>query len=186
MNNEAGRIVVLLAHPNMKESKANKELVNSVKENDMVFVYDLYERNREEPFDVDAWSRLLSEASALVFQFPLYWMSAPYMLKRWQDEVFTFLSKTPAITGKPLFVVTTTGSEYEAYRTGGRNLFTIDEILRPYQTAAHHAGMVWGTPIVVYGTGAEDSGKRISIGANQYKERMAALAHLKKKAGEEW
>ena len=36
--------------------------------------------------------------------------------------------KTPAVAGKPLTVVTTTGSEYEAYRSGGRNRFTVDEL----------------------------------------------------------
>ena len=33
--------------------------------------------------------------------------------------------KTPAVAGKPLTVVTTTGSEYEAYRSGGGNRFTV-------------------------------------------------------------
>ena len=75
-------------------------------------------------------------------------MSAPSLLKKWQDEVFTHLSKTPAVAGKPLMIVTTTGSEYDAYRSGGRNRFTTDELLRPYQGSAIHSGMAWQTPIV--------------------------------------
>ena len=39
-------------------------------------------------------------------------------------------------------VVTTAGSEHDAYRSGGRNRFTVDELLRPYQASAVHAGMV--------------------------------------------
>ena len=90
-------------------------------------------------------------------------MSAPSLLKKWQDEVFTFLSKTPAVAGKSLTVVTTTGSEYEAYRSGGRNRFTMDELLRPYQVSAIHSGMSWQTPIVVYGMGNSRCGERILL-----------------------
>ncbi|NDV66975.1 NAD(P)H-dependent oxidoreductase [Bacteroides sp. 224] len=172
--NEQGKVVVLVAHPKLNESKANKELLDTVKEMDGVIVYDLYEKHKEE-FDVDAWSRFLSDASALIFQFPLQWMSAPFMMKRWQDEVLTFLSKTPSIAGKPFMVVTTAGSDYESYRTGGKNRFTIDEILRPYQVMALVAGMQWQTPIVVYGVEEETAGKRISMAASEYRERITSF-----------
>ena len=45
------------------------------------------------------------------------------------------------VAGKRLVVATTTGSEYEAYRSGGRNGFTMDELLRPYQVSARVARM---------------------------------------------
>lgn len=176
MSNELAKVVVIVAHPDLMKSKANKELVDSVKELEGVIVYDLYEQQTA-TFDVDAWSRLLSEASALVFQFPLYWLSAPFMLKRWQDEVLTYLSKTPSIAGKPCMVVTTTGSDYSAYRTGGRNRFTIDEILRPYQVMALHAGMLWQTPIVAYAADSDEGAKSISIAANIYKEKVLDFMH---------
>ena len=99
-------------------------------------------------------------------------MSAPSLLKRWLDEVFTSLAKTPAVAGKPLQIVTTTGSEYAAYRSGGRNCFTMDELLRPYQGCAIHAGMVWNTPLVVYGMGSGDASRNIAAGAEVYKQRV--------------
>lgn len=175
MNYELGKVVVIVAHPDLMKSKANRELTDSVKELENVLLYDLYEQPIEK-FDVDMWSRLLSDASALVFQFPLYWMSAPFMLKRWQDEVLTYLSKTPSIAGKPFLVVATTGSDQDAYRTGGRNRFTIDEILRPYQVMALHAGMLWQTPVVAYAVESEEGAKSISMAANQYREKVLNLA----------
>lgn len=102
-------------------------------------------------------------------------MSAPSLLKKWQDEVFTYLAKTPAVAGKPLMVVTTTGSEFDAYRSGGRNRFTVDELLRPYQVGAIHAGMVWKTPIIAYGMGTNDAAKNIAEGANLYRQTVEAL-----------
>lgn len=93
--------------------------------------------------------------------------------------------KTPAVAGKPLTVVTTTGSEYEAYRSGGRNRFTVDELLRPYQVSAIHSGMSWQTPIVVYGMGTADAGKNIAEGANLYKQRVEMLIGSSN-AGNNW
>ncbi|MCI8954638.1 MAG: NAD(P)H-dependent oxidoreductase, partial [Bacteroides thetaiotaomicron] len=149
-----------------------------------VAVFNLYDQQGAS-FDVDEWSKIISDASALIYQFPFHWMAAPSLLKKWQDEVFTFLSKTPAVAGKPLTVVTTTGSEYEAYRSGGRNRFTVDELLRPYQVSAIHSGMSWQTPIVVYGMGTADAGKNIAEGANLYKQRVEMLIGSSN-AGNNW
>lgn len=174
MNKDLRKVVILLAHPNMKESQANKALIDAVNDIEGVAVFNLYDQQGAS-FDVDEWSKIISGASALIYQFPFHWMAAPSLLKKWQDEVFTFLSKTPAVAGKPLTVVTTTGSEYEAYRSGGRNRFTVDELLRPYQVSAIHSGMSWQTPIVVYGMGTADAGKNIAEGANLYKQRVEML-----------
>lgn len=174
MNKDLRKVVILLAHPNIKESHANKELIDTVKDIDGVAVFDLYEQ-QSVPFDIDEWSKIISDTSAIIYQFPFYWMSAPYLLKKWQDEVLTFLSKTPAVAGKPLLVVTTTGSEYEAYHSGGRNGFTIDELLRPFQVSALRAGMAWQTPIVVYGAKTPNAGKQIAEGATLYKQRVEML-----------
>ena len=185
MNKDLRKVVILLAHPNIKESQANKALVDAVSDMEGVAVFNLYELSQEIVFNIDEWSKIISDASAVIYQFPFYWMSAPSLLKKWQDEVFTFLSKTPAVTGKPLTVVTTTGSEYEAYRSGGRNRFTTDELLRPYQVSAIHSGMSWQTPIVVYGMGTADAGKNIAEGANLYKQRVEMLIGSSN-AGNNW
>ena len=185
MNKDLRKVVILLAHPNIKESQANKALIDAVSDIEGVAVFNLYELSPDIAFNVDEWSKIISDTSAVIYQFPFYWMSAPSLLKKWQDEVFTFLSKTPAVAGKPLMVVTTTGSEYEAYRSGGRNRFTTDELLRPYQGSAIHSGMVWQTPIVIYGMGTADAGKNIAEGANLYKQRVEMLINSSN-AGNNW
>ncbi|WP_294629521.1 NAD(P)H-dependent oxidoreductase [uncultured Bacteroides sp.] len=184
MNKDFRKVVILLSHPNLKESQANKTLIDMVKDIDGVAVFDLYAQQGA-PFDVDEWSKIISDASALIFQFPFHWLSAPSLLKRWLDEVFTFLSRTPAVAGKPLTVVTTTGSDIEAYRSGGRNYFTMDELLRPYQVSAIHAGMTWHSPIIVYGTRTANAGKNIAQGADQYKQRVERLIETSN-AGDIW
>ena len=159
MNDVSKKVVILLAHPNLKESQANKALADAVKDIDGVMVYDLYEY-QDQSFDVNVWSTIISDASMVVFQFPFHWMSAPSLLKRWLDEVFTSLAKTPAVAGKPLQIVTTTGSEYAAYRSGGRNCFTMDELLRPYQ---------------VYGMGSADASRNIATGVEVYRKMVETV-----------
>lgn len=178
MNKELGHVVILVAHPNLQTSTANKELLDAVKELDNVSVYNLYE-GKDEAFNADEWSRILTDATALVFQFPFHWMSAPYMLKRWEDEVLTQLARTPSIAGKPLMVVVTAGSESDAYRSGGKNRFTVDELLRPYQASAILSGMVWQTPLIIYGTSNEDPAKNIAQGAIQYRKVIDSLLREK-------
>ena len=142
MDKDSKQVVVLLTHPNIKESRANKALMDAISDMGEVAIYNLYEMRVEDAFNAEIWSTIISHASALVFQFPFYWMSAPSLLKRWLDEVFTYLAKTPAVAGKTLMVVTTAGSEHDAYRSGGRNRFTVDELLRPYQASAVHGIVV--------------------------------------------
>ena len=176
MNKDLRKVVILLAHPNIKGSQANKALIDAVSDIEGVAVFNLYELSEDIAFNVDEWSKIISDASAVIYQFPFYWMSAPSLLKKWQDEVFTHLSKTPAVAGKPLMIVTTTGSE---------NRFTTDELLRPYQGSAIHSGMAWQTPIVVYGMGTADAGKNIAEGANSYKQRIEMLINSSN-AGNNW
>jgi glutathione-regulated potassium-efflux system ancillary protein KefG len=165
-NNKA---VILLAHPNYAQSVANKALVEAVKGLPGVTVIDIYAA----PFTVETYKQPVSEASTLVFQFPFHWLSAPSLLKKWCDELFGGVMDT--IKGKKLLVATTTGSEYEAYRSGGRNLFTLDEYLRPYQGLANHSGMVWQTPFVVYGASLPTAPASIEAGAGSYKKLIQSF-----------
>jgi glutathione-regulated potassium-efflux system ancillary protein KefG len=100
MDKDSKQVVVLLTHPNIKESRANKALMDAISDMGEVAIYNLYEMRVEDAFNAEIWSTIISHASALVFQFPFYWMSAPSLLKRWLDEVFTYLAKTPAVAGK--------------------------------------------------------------------------------------
>jgi glutathione-regulated potassium-efflux system ancillary protein KefG len=163
------KVVILLAHPSYAASVANKALIEAVKGLPGVTVIDLY----ASPFTLETYKQPVSEASTLVFQFPFHWLSAPSQLKKWCDEIFGGVMDT--IKGKKLLVATTTGSEYEAYRSGGRNLFTLDEYLRPYQGLANHSGMIWQTPFVVYGASLPTAPVSIEAGAESYKKRIQSL-----------
>ena len=53
MNKDLRKVVILLAHPNIKESQANKALVDAVSNMEGVAVFNLYELSQEIAFNVD-------------------------------------------------------------------------------------------------------------------------------------
>lgn len=165
------KIVLLLSHPDLSQSVANKALLNVAGSFPEVQVINLYDR----VFDVDSQVKAIDKAFAVIFQFPFYWAAAPSQMKKWIDEVFTSIAKTEIVKNKPLLVVTTTASEYDAYRSGGRNKFTIDELLRPYQMLANHSGMIWQTPLAVYGMAAPDAPQNLEKGAEEYRKKIDDL-----------
>ena len=165
-----GKVVILLAHPNIEKSNANNAMVKAVEKITNAEVINIYSA----PFTAEYYRPKIETAQAVVFQFPFYWASAPSQLKKWSDEIFSTFGLM--IKGKKLMVATTTGSEYGAYRSGGRNKFTMDELLRPYEMHANHSGMVWQTPFVIYGTATPDAAKNIAAGAKEYKKIIEELA----------
>ena len=74
MNKDLRKVVILLAHPNMKESQANKALIDAVSDIEGVAVFNLYDQQGAS-FDVDEWSKIISDASALIYQFPFHWIA---------------------------------------------------------------------------------------------------------------
>lgn len=178
-NNKNGSIVIFLAHPSLKESKANAALLSEARLIPSVRVVDLY-INPKKDFNLEEHTQIVSEASAIVLQFPFYFASAPSQMKKWIDEVFYTFSQKEIIREKPLLVVTTTGSEESAYRSGGRNMFTMDELLRPYQLMTTYSGMEWRTPFVVYGMSTEQADENLVTACKQYKEVLLSLLNTQR------
>ena len=168
---EKFKVIILLAHPNIQDSQANKALIENIKEYPYVGIINLYDN----PYDVEMQINMISNSKAVIFQFPLYWASAPSELKKWIDDVFTPISKTNIVKDKPLQIITTTASEYEAYRSGGRNKFTLDELLRPYEMLANHSGMKWSTPMAVYGINTPSVAINIEKGKKEYRNIIEQL-----------
>ena len=109
-------MVILLAHPNMKESQANKALIDAVSDIEGVAVFNLYDQQGAS-FDVDEWSKIISDASASFINFPFIgWLRV--IAQKMAGRSIHLPFQDSGSSGKPLTVVTTTGSEYEAYRSG--------------------------------------------------------------------
>lgn len=99
-------------------------------------------------------SKMLREHQVIVFQHPLYTYSCPALLKEWLDRVLSrgFANGIGgnALAGKHWRSVITTGEPEEAYRPGGDNLYSMDDLLRPFEMTAALCRMLWIKPMMVY------------------------------------
>jgi glutathione-regulated potassium-efflux system ancillary protein KefG len=173
------RILVLLAHPAFHRSRANRALVEAVRELEGVTVHDLYEAYPDLMIDVPREQERLEGCELVVVQHPFYWYSAPALVKEWLDLVLThgwaYGENGTALAGKTWLSAITSGGREESYRAGGDNRFSVEEFLRPFEATAHLCGMRWAAPFVLHASHLTGPAS-LSDAAARYRERILALA----------
>jgi len=130
-------ILVIAAHPNLENSRANRALLDAIQGLENVHIHDLYKEYPDWHIDVNREQELLLGYERIVFQFPFYWYSCTPLLKKWFDDVlvpgWAFGPDGNHLKDKEFMVATTVGSSENGYRAGGDNWFTVSELLRPIQ-----------------------------------------------------
>lgn len=150
------RVLIVYAHPAHDRSRANRALRAAVDGQAGVTLHDLYETYPDFLIDELREQRLLLEHDVIVFQHPMYWYSAPALLKEWQDAVlelgFAYGDGGDKLHGKRFMQAITTGAPHASYRHGGKAHFEITELLRPFEQTAHYCGMSCLPPFVTHGS----------------------------------
>ncbi|MDX3925325.1 MAG: NAD(P)H-dependent oxidoreductase [Shinella sp.] len=150
------KTLILLFHPDLRRSKANAALAAAAAKLSDVEIADMYALYPDGRIDADAEVRRLLSADRVVFQFPVQWYSTPPLMKAWQDMVLTrmmyiaYEAEGRKLEGTPLMVAATAGNVPEAYRPGGVNLFSMEELLRPLEATANRCGMPWQPALLLY------------------------------------
>ena len=152
------RIVVLVAHPAMAQSRVTRALMHAAARSapaDGIEVRDLYALYPDYLIDVPTEQALLADAGLVVWLHPVHWYSMPPLLKLWLDEVFAFgWAYGPggqALAGKDLWLVASTGGPEESYHPAGYNRHFFDAFLPPYEQTAALTRMRWLPPLVLHG-----------------------------------
>lgn len=144
-----------------------------------VTVNDLYETYPDYHLNLEREQFLLSEHEVVVFQHPLYWYSAPALLKEWQDLVlahgYAYGPGGNKLRGKTLGSAITTGGPREAYGPDGVNRYSIQALLAPFDQTAHLCGMRYAEPFVVYAV-PRLSNAELAQEAGRYTAWLRALA----------
>lgn len=133
------KTVIIVSHPVIQSSSMQQflmETVTSCKEEVVVRHIDtILKQNNTGHFDKQVELAVIQEANRIIFQFPFYWYSCPAVMKQWIDEVMDH--KLIQQFGRKQFgIVTAVGVSKDKYVAGGREQFTIDELLRPFQALA--------------------------------------------------
>ncbi|HEY6134847.1 MAG TPA: NAD(P)H-dependent oxidoreductase [Rubrivivax sp.] len=175
-------VVVLVAHPDLQHSRANRQLMRAaaLAPPGRVAVRDLYALYPDFLVDVAAEQAALAEARLVVWQHPLHWYGMPPLMKLWLDEVFSFgWAYGPggtALRGKDLWLVLSTGGPESSYRSDGYNRYFFDAFLPPYDQTAAVAGMRLLPPLLLHAAHRVDDAA-VDEHAAVYGERLASYPH---------
>ena len=150
------KILILFAHPRFEGSITNKALVQKVRHLEGVTFHDLYEHYPDFHIDISFEKELLKHHDVIIWHHPFYWYSCPPLMKQWIDLVLEFgWAYGPdgnALKGKKCLQIITTGGSSKVYRAEGRNMYSINEFLRPFEQTARLCSMEYLTPFAVMGT----------------------------------
>jgi len=158
------KTMVLMAHRNLGDSVLNKNIKKVLEKEDDIIYKDLKSLYDGFKIDVQKAQDELSDIKKLVFQFPLYWYSAPAILKQWVDEVLAYgfsyeidengNFQPLALKDKEFQMVVTIGAKEEAYKGEGR--LSVLECLNSYSYTAKILGMREIEPYLIYGASFEN------------------------------
>lgn len=150
------KTLVIVAHPHLTNSTTEAFLKAAAANENNVIWHEL-----KAPFDPPQEQELLKSATRIVFQFPMYWYSAPAILKQWLDEVLdSRITSNQILKGRQLGIVTTLAHSASAFQPGASQQYTIAEILRPYEALAHSLGMKFLPPFPIYQFAQQDEVER--------------------------
>lgn len=169
------KTLIIVAHPEVDNSPTQQFLQASLPKltnaDDQVIWHDLTAVLAASNWQRDAELTLLKQAQRIIWQFPLYWYSAPAILKQWQEAVFTGeVSQYEFLAGKELGLVVSLGEKLANYQAGAREQFTISEILRPDQAFAQKLGWHYLTPLIIeqFGYLTEGAKQKLLVDYQQY------------------
>jgi len=148
------KTLLIISHPSILESSSQQFLLSAVPQNEQVTVNHLEAAYPDGKIDVEREQQLLKDHDRVIFQFPFYWYSSPAFLKQWQDEVltegFAHGGAQGELAGKEFGLIFMLGVHEREYQAGGRELYTISELTKPFQAMAHKTGMVYLKPLTVF------------------------------------
>lgn len=135
------KTLIIFAHTFWEDSKANRALLESIKDLKKVQIHNISEIYKDGKIDVNKELSLLKEADKIIFQFPLFWFSTPSLLKEWQDRVLTAIlygENKELLKNKEFQIITTLGGAKESY--DGHHGATLEELLKPIYYAFEYLG----------------------------------------------
>ncbi|MCX5189773.1 NAD(P)H-dependent oxidoreductase [Streptomyces sp. NPDC059837] len=176
------KVLLVVGHPDLSQSKANKALVDAVRELAHVTVHDLYATYPDFQIDVAAEQGLLADHDVIVFQHPVFWYNTTPLLKQWQDKVFTLgwaftMDGSPSkLVGKKAIVAVTAGVPAEHYTPEGANKTTLETLLSSWEATLRLCQFDIQPMVKLYGTAFGLSDQDLATAGKQYNALLASFA----------
>ncbi|MCT4647413.1 MAG: NAD(P)H-dependent oxidoreductase [Carboxylicivirga sp.] len=149
------KTLVILSHPKLEESIANKKIAEELQKKENVEVRDIFALYPDYKINVEAEQKALLTADTVIFQYPFWWYNMPAILKVWFDEVFCFNfafgPEGDKLKGKNFLLSFTIGGPADAYTPLGYNHFRVEEFTKPMEQTAYLAQMNYLAPVYEHG-----------------------------------
>lgn len=156
-NGDDRKFLVILSHPDLENSIANKTIIEHIKITipeshlEVRHLESLYPDYR---IDIQAEQAALLNADFLIFQHPMYWYSTPSILKKYLDDVlswgFAHGSGGDKLRGKHFLQSITLGGPRDSFTPLGYNRFSVEDIVKPMQQTVYHTKMIYNLPLYSY------------------------------------
>jgi len=174
------RILILFAHPAPEHSVINARLKRMLSRHPAVTLTDLYSLYPDHHIDIEAEQKRLTEHDIVVFMHPIYWYSAPSILKEWQDLVleygWAFGAQGNNLVDKLFFQVISAGSTPEAYALQGKHRRGLLEYLTPFRGMAELCRMRWLPPYTILQAAEAPTNGELETAQAELEELIQALA----------
>jgi len=171
------RVYVIAAHPQWRDSRVNRQLMQAARSLPDVDVNDLYGTYPDYAIDVEAEQERLARADLLVLLHPIQWYSMPPLQKLWLDEVlawgWAYGPGGDALRGKDCWLVATTGGPEASYHPQSYNRYFFDAFLPPYEQTAALCGMRFLPPLLFHGARSATHEELVAHVA-VFKDRLAS------------
>lgn len=172
------KVLILFAHPMMEKSRTQVLMADAVRDLKKVFLHDLYEAYPNFDVDVEFEKELLLSHDTIILQHPMYWYSAPALVKQWLDLVlehgWAYGKKGDKLSGKKMLNALSTGGPQAAYHPEGFNRHTVRQFLAPFEQTARLCKMDYLPPYVVHASHRTSAAEKLAA-AEAYREFVIRL-----------
>ena len=148
------KLLVNYAHPGQRHSQINNAMAQEAQSIDGLSFIDLYAWYPSLMIDIDQEQQRLRDHDLIVFQFPLFWSSAPALVKEWLDLVlepgFAWGAGGDKLVGKKVMLAITAGSPQAAYSKTGVQGADLADFLLPLHRAFELCQMTCLPPYVLF------------------------------------
>lgn len=155
------RVIHYYAHPGHQFSHANRAMIDAADSVSDITRVDLYAEYPRHDIDIEREQARLLEHDVIVFQFPLFWYSAPSLVKEWIDLVlengFAYGDGGDKLSGKVFMLATTMAGPQDAYSVEGYQNFPLRVFLSPFEQTANLTQMRFVTPYVLHSSLVADN-----------------------------
>lgn len=176
------KILILLAHPKYEYSVINQKLIQAASNLENIEIRDLYELYPDFNIDVQIEQEILFTAEIVIWLHPIYWYSAPPLLKQWLDLVLEFgWAYGPCgvyLKNKIVFNCVSSGGTETAYSKEGKHGHTLREFLLPFEQTAKLCQMRYLPPFHIGGT-HKISNDELQQGSKDFRMILEYLSETK-------